>query len=199
MNVLRITMLCLFVYASAEANIGPQGFKKYRNHYFVETGTFWGDGVARALKEGFKQVRSIEADQSLYDAAKARFAAYPNVMIVKGDSAYGLWDIIKDIDQEITFWLDAHIYPAIKGKKNCPLIEELEQIGQHPIKTHIILIDDMHCVQTEAFDWLSKEDLIAKIKEINPAYMITYIPGGNEGEYPHNVMVAYVPKEYVRA
>lgn len=194
MNKIYVAISCLLVCVNMQANIGPQGFKGYLNYYFVETGTFWGNGVARALKEGFRQVRSIEFDAMLYNDAVRKFANYPNVQIVKGDSATDLWNLIKDIDQEATFWLDAHIYPPVKGKQNCPIIEELKQIGRHPIKTHTILIDDMHCADTEAFDWLSKEDLIAKIKEINPNYVITYMPGGDAGEYPQNVMVAYIPR-----
>lgn len=101
--------------------------------------------------------------------------------------------MIKDINQPITFWLDAHIFPPrTDGGKNCPLIEELDQIKRHPIKTHTILIDDMHCAGTAAFDFLTKEDLIQKIHEINPEYKIRYIPGGNDGEYPENVMVAII-------
>lgn len=46
-----LSILLLFSYSLA--NIGPQGFKEFKNRYFVETGTFCGDAVARALSEGF--------------------------------------------------------------------------------------------------------------------------------------------------
>lgn len=59
--------------------------------------------------------------------------------------------------------------------KNCPLIEELEQIKQHPIKNYIILIDDMHCWNTELFDFMGQSDFIEKILEINPEYEIRYV------------------------
>lgn len=193
MNKIYISLL-LCSYGSMHANIGPQGFKDYLNYYFVETGSFTGNAIARALREGFKEIRSIESDQRLYNNVKKRFADHVNVIIARGDSATDLWDLIKDIDQEATFWLDAHIYPPKKGARNCPLIQELEQIRWHFIKTHTILIDDMHCAGTEAFDGLTKEDLIKKIKEINAEYVITYMPGGDDGEYPQNVMVAYIPK-----
>jgi hypothetical protein len=90
--------------------------------------------------------------------------------------------------------LDAHVCPArIDGGKNCPLIEELEQIKQHPVKNHIILIDDIHCCDTVLFDFMSREKLIDKIHEINPNYEIRYVDGGDAGEYKNNVMVAVPP------
>lgn len=176
-----------------QANIGPQGFSQFFNYYFVETGTFGGNAVQKALDVGFKEVRSIEYDIDNYKYSAERFKNNKNVRLYLGSSATDLWNMIKNINQPITFWLDAHIFPPrTDGGKNCPLLEELEQIKQHPIKIHTILIDDMHCIGTEAFDYLSKQDLINKIHEINPAYEIFYIPGGDVGELPTNVMVAVI-------
>lgn len=174
------------------ANIGPQGFKDFLNPIFVETGTFGGNGVQKALEAGFAEVRTIEADPGLVKSVRHRFRNSPQVRIFKGDSSKRLWEIIKDIrKRSITFWLDAHVFPPREdGGKNCPLIEELEQIKRHPIKTHTILIDDMHCCGSASFDYLTREDLIKKLLEINPNYRIFYVPGGDEGEYPENVMVA---------
>lgn len=175
------------------ANIGPAGFGQFKNHYFVETGTYGGEGILKALEAGFKEVRSIEFDEEYFEHAKESFSKYKNVKIWHGDSSKDLWTMIHDIRGPITFWLDAHIFPSWPDQKNCPLIEELEQIKRHPIKTHTILIDDMHCAGTLSFDYLTREDLIKKILEINPSYEISYIPGGGVGEYPHNVMVASIP------
>jgi hypothetical protein len=178
------------------SNMGPQGFGSFLNHYFVETGTFNGESLLKALHVGFQEAYSIESDKDLYENVRQRLARIPNVHIYYGDSSQELWNIIKALDKPITFWLDAHTFPPrYDGEKNCPLLEELEQIKQHPIKTHTILIDDMHCAGTAAFDFLTKEDLIQKIREINPEYQITYVPGGDEGEYPENVMVAYLPEQ----
>jgi hypothetical protein len=176
------------------ANIGPQGFDEFRQAYFIETGTFGGDGIQKALNAGFRRVRSMEFDTSLANDARRRFVKNRNVTIYQGDSSLDLWKIIKDINEPVTFWLDAHIFPPREdGGKNCPLIEELEQIKQHPIKTHTILIDDMHCCNTAAFDFMNQDDFIQKILEINPDYEIRYVDGGDEGEYKNNVMVATCP------
>ena len=177
--------------ASLSANIGPQGFGEFRQKVFVETGTFHGDGIYKALKAGFQNIFSLESDADLAERAKRRYSRNSKVSIVCGDSAVALWDLIQDIQEPITFWLDAHSYPPREdGGKNCPLLEELEQISRHPIKTHTILIDDMHCCGTVAFDFLGRDDFIKKILEINPDYQIHYVDGGDEGEYKENVLVA---------
>ena len=56
------------------------------------------------------------------------------------------------------------------------------------------MIDDMHCLNTILFDYLSREQIIAKILEINPDYVIEYMAGGDDGEYPNNIMIARVPE-----
>lgn len=181
------------VHANVFANIGPEGFGPFLNKYFIETGSFGGDAIQKALNAGFAEVRSIEYEQGHYRHCQARFRGFNQVKLFHGDSSKDLWQLIHDINEPVTFWLDAHIYPPRSdGGKNCPLIEELEQIKQHPIKTHTILINDMHCCGTQAFDGLIHEDLIRKLLEINPDYHISFVPGGDEGEYPVNVMVAKV-------
>ena len=180
---------------SLSANMGPQGFSEYAdNGVFFETGTFSGDGIQKALNAGFKEIYSIEIESVNFKNCLNRFATNENVHLFLGDSSKDLEQIIHTIDTPITFWLDGHMCPPREdGGSNCPLIAELEQISKHFIKTHTILIDDMHCADTILFDYLSKEDLIKKIFEINPNYEITFVPGGDDGEYPQNVMVAKVP------
>ena len=188
----KLIFISSFLVSSLYSNIGPSGFGPYINRYFVETGTFGGDGAQKALNAGFSEIRTIEYEMNNYNYSRERFKNRPEVKIWQGSSATGLWDMISDIKEPITFWLDAHIYPPLEGVKNCPLIEELEQIKRHPIKTHTILIDDMSCAGTGAFDSLTKDDLIQKILEINPDYHVYYIDGGDQGEAKDNIMVAVV-------
>lgn len=177
--------------ANIYAPMSSAGFERFPNYYFVETGTFFGDGIRLALRAGFPEIHSVEIDHSTAEREKAKFASYHNVHIWEGDSGKVLWDVIKDIDQPITFWLDGHNSdPDPSIKKNTPLMEELEQIKMHSIKTHTILIDDIHCCNTVLFDFLSKKEIINKILEINPKYKITYVNGGLR----NNVLVAYVPR-----
>jgi len=195
MKKLLLFLLPLFLHAV----IAPNGFFDYRNEYFVETGTNGGGGVLSAVQAGFRKIFSIEIDSHHVESARNLLKRYPFVKILHGDSSVILWEIIKDIHRPITFFLDAHRFPPENdGLKNCPLLEELEQIKRHPMKTHTILIDDMSCCGTLSFDFLTKDDLIAHLLEINPNYQISYITGGSEGEAPENIMVAKPPPRFSR-
>ncbi len=189
MTKLFFVSIILLAFAPSFAHIGPQGFGLFLNHkIFVETGTYHGEGILRALEAGFTDIKSIEFDADLSTYCQKRLAEHPlaqgkKVQIFQGNSLTGLWDIIKDIKEPITFWLDAHTFGTTK---NCPLLEELDQIKRHPIKNHIILIDDMRECGTIYFDFLTKKNLIDKVLEINPNYQIFYI----EGYIKNDIMVA---------
>jgi hypothetical protein len=125
---------------------------KYTNNkIFIETGSLVGDGIQRALDAGFEKVISIECHQGYYETSKERFKDNDNVEVILGDSSKDLYDIIKDIDEPITFWLDAHYMwndpnqdiSNHPGNGYVPTYDELVQIEKHPIKTHTILIDDI--------------------------------------------------------
>lgn len=193
---MRILLTLLWLPSLCFANIGPQGFHEFAyNRVFIETGTYGGDGIRKALRAGFKEAYSVEIDPHLYNENMRQFSKKKNIHLFLGDSAKTLSTILKQIKEPATFWLDAHVFPPIQGIQNCPLIDELEQIRQHSIKTHTILIDDLHCCGTDAFDGLVEEDLIAKLLEINPEYQFKHVPGGDQGEYPENVLVAFPPKK----
>ena len=120
--------------------------KENMNDVFVETGTLSGDSVALAIKCGFKEIYSIELDEQYYNNARDMFNQYDFVHIINGSSDKVLYDVIKNINESITFWLDAHYSggDTAIGDKYYPIVEELEQIKKHHIKNHIILIDDVH-------------------------------------------------------
>ena len=174
------------------------------NRIFVETGTYLGDGVAHALKCGFKVVVSIELDEKRYLAAKKRFKNNKNVRIIHGDSGTALPKLLKKIKEPCTFWLDAHycgealnLGVAIADKW-CPMNEELEAINQHKIKNHTILIDDMRCIDLQHIDKMTgkpvgfpgKQNLLKKVKEINPNYKLEYLPG----HVPNDVLSVFINK-----
>lgn len=186
--------LLLFFASHLFANMSPEGFERFLNPYFVETGTYGGNGVRFALRAGFANIHSIDIEHNYVLRARNLFANNKNVTIWEGDSGVMLWNVIKNINEPITFWLDGHNgNPDPKSTaKNTPLIEELEQIKWHPIKNHTILIDDMHCCGTLLFDYLTIEDIKQKVLEINPQYTITFVDGGDAAEYKNNIMVARV-------
>lgn len=154
---------------------------------FVETGTHKGDGIVLALDYGFKHIHTVELDDKLYTDACTKFNSYPNVKLYQGSSPDCLKTIITDpsiSDKEGTFWLDAH------GWKAAPLLEELAVIQTHPIKTHTIFMDDRRLLGTAEWNFLKEDDVLKKVKEINPNYYIIYLDGHVHGD----IICAFVEK-----
>ena len=171
----------------AQTNI----FKNYPNPVFIETGSYFGDGIQLAVDAGFNEIYSIELSEKYHGISSRRFSNVPSVKVVRGESHEVLGDLINKIETPITFWLDGH-YSAgdtAKGKFIAPLIQELECIKAHPIKTHKILIDDLRCwnVYNPAHGFTT-EDLIKIIMEINPNYTIEYL----DGHEPNDILAAEV-------
>lgn len=159
------------------AQLTDEYFQEYSNDYaFVETGTYQGDTVKRALKFGFRNIHSVELMQKFYENCVKLFENEPTVKIWHGDSP----DVLKDnivplLQQPATFLLDAHRSGKLKvpGSERygaCPLLEEIAAIATSPIKTHTIFIDDQRLFGTPNWDYLSKEDCLNALLQINPDY-----------------------------
>ena len=118
-------------------------FKNNLNSCFVETGTFVGYGVLAALREGCKDIHSIEMQEEIFeDTAQLlmtgltllnyknmeieTYAANNFFLIVlgrdvrinlyRGDSAAVLPLVLQRIDSTATLWLDAHYSGPGTGK-----------------------------------------------------------------------------------
>jgi hypothetical protein len=178
----------------------PDVLSKYTyNKYFIETGTFTGGGVIRALEAGFKFIHSIEIAPNYYESAVSAFANNENVTIHLGDSVKVLPDILSNIDEPITFFLDSHFFSASPrmygGEKlseiDVPLYQELDIIGSHNIKNHTILIDDRRVFGLSTIpgepvfvDWtgISEARIKEKLLSINKDYEFYYIDTSNRKE-----------------
>lgn len=150
---------------------------------FVETGTLNGAGVIRALDSGYTNVISIELDDNFCSIAQNTFKNNKNVQIIKGDSGLVLGEVIKNIDSEITFFLDGHYSGpgTAYGIHEYPLLPELEHIKNHHIKTHVILIDDLR-MWKEYDDQLNLETVINYVLTINKDYEFFTIEGHIEDD-----------------
>jgi hypothetical protein len=151
---------------------------KYMNPVFIETGAYMGGGIEAAVAANFQRIYSIEISQHYYDMCRSTHGGNSKVKVILGDSAVVLPELLKEIDQQITFWIDAH-QPLDGAKpvgnwKNCPALLELEAIAQHPIKTHTIMIDDRFDFGTALHDGITEEQLKAKLLQINPNYKFVY-------------------------
>lgn len=145
------------------------------NNVFVETGSYRGDAIQLAVEAGFKQIYSLDIDPNATEYCENRFPTHPHIHLINASSyGDGLWNVIKDINEPITFWLDAHwmlFEGTDQGEHPWPLLSELEQISRHPIKTHTILIDDMLIMQDDIVGY-NRQDVRKALLKINPEYQL---------------------------
>jgi|LakMenE01Jun11ns_1017448.scaffolds.fasta_scaffold9843872_2 hypothetical protein len=153
-------------------------FDKHKgaNKIFVETGTNTGNGIANAFGVGFKNIYSIEIDNSLYQNSVLRWQHKPSVKIYNGPTSTIIENILKEINEPCFFWLDAHF------NTSKPTYEELAFIKEHGIKNHTILIDDI----SRYFD---RSHIEKTILDINPQYQFFYEPTPN---HPQEILVAKI-------
>lgn len=132
--------------------------KQYASQYhlstFIETGTLFGETI-EAMVNDFKKLYSIELSQELFKKAQAKFLNQEKVTILQGDSGKVLKEILQQVNAPCLFWLDGHysskfmhegeLIVTAKTDTNTPILQELKCIMEHPIKNHVILIDDARC------------------------------------------------------
>jgi len=168
--------------------------RKYYNPVFLETGSFHGEGIVKALRAGFKKIYSIELNEQFYHELQARFKKEIDsgrVVLMCGDSSVILPEVIRNIDAQITFWLDAHYCggDTARGREDSPLLKELDAIARHSVRTHTILVDDVRLFGTNANeDWtgVRLEQVMERVRKINPCYRIRY----ENGQHKNDVLVA---------
>ena len=112
----------------------------------VETGTLFGDTLY-ALRNDFDRLISIELDESLYKAAVRRFRPLKNIENLHGDSGERIQEVLANLKERAVFWLDGHFSGGITATadEETPVNRELDAILRHPIRDHIVLIDDARC------------------------------------------------------
>ncbi len=159
-------------------SISPQTLKKCLNNTFVETGTFYGEGVFLALYTGFKNVHSIEISDKFYAYNVERFQGFRNqVHLYHGDSLSIFPKITMELQEPATFWLDSHydLLSDTKGEKACPILEELQCVLNSPFP-HTILVDDMRLFEQRYAMWggISKQDIVETIRNSGRKQTISY-------------------------
>ena len=110
----------------------------------VETGTQAGATLA-ATYDYFDRLYSIEIYEPSVIAARKRFADFPKITIVQGDSATELPKLITKIEEPILFWLDGHFSGkgTGMGQEETPIVSEIDHILRlRPRGRDAIIIDD---------------------------------------------------------
>lgn len=166
----------------------------------IQTGIATAAGINMALNAGFKQIISIEANRDYFDNAENKFKGNANVVNYYGDSGLVLPDILRDIKEPVTIWLDAHIGALRPSKDDAerlgelppnPILTELKAIANHPIKTHTIMIDDVAYFREPRQEWgyINLKQVLTAIHNVNRDYSLRYLPPTDQAK----VLIAEVP------
>jgi hypothetical protein len=139
--------------------------KRFDSDRFVETGTSLGETLGYVSRTGV-QCTSIELSKELHAYAAARFNKYKNINLLQGDSAQRLPEILEGIGTPTLFWLDGHYSGAqtAHGHKSTPIVDELAAILNHPVKKHVILIDDVRSFDG-SYDYPQLDEMLRRIRE----------------------------------
>lgn len=139
--------------------------KRFHLNHFIETGTHLGDTLADIAYDKSVSCTSIELSDECFHKALQRFRSFPNVILKHGDSAVVLPECVRGLQAPALFWLDGHYSGGntAQGEVDTPVSAELQTILDSPIKTHVILIDDVRCFNgTNTYPYL--EVLLQKIR-----------------------------------
>lgn len=155
--------------------------KQQKTNYYIETGTYLGDGIKTVLNN-YKHIYSIELSEKWYNYNKTQFINNDNVNIIFGDSKKKLPELLDNINEPITIYLDAHYSGGTTafGDEEVPLLFELDILKNREYND-IIIIDDCRllgktgiCGNTNdniypimTFDWrnITEEKIIDLMKK----------------------------------
>ncbi len=152
---------------------------------FIETGFLKGQTLHNAsnLKHEtdeyvFKKLYSLELHEEYF--TKALSLQRPNIkalvesgraILVPGDSAITMPQVLETITEPSVFYLDAHGHnDSGQVLPNSPLFKELEAIATHEVKGHLIIIDDVGFIEHSEEDpdrapWATITGGLASLKE----------------------------------
>jgi hypothetical protein len=156
--------------------------KTIKTRHYIETGTYLGDGI-KCVLNNYENIHSIELSEKWYKYNREQFNNNNNVKMYFGDSKKILPQLLNDINEPITIYLDAHYSGGTTalGEESNPLLFELE-ILKNRNYDDIIIIDDCRLLgkkgvfgcgpnhpiyPTTEYDWsdITENNIINLIKE----------------------------------
>jgi len=114
-----------------------------KTNIYIETGTYYGLNLQEVMNE-YKQIFSIEIEKKWVEYNEEKFENKNNIQIIEGDSSVKLPELCSEIEEGVTFFLDAHYSGEGTGykEKTSPIIKELESIFYRKNNKDIVIIDD---------------------------------------------------------
>jgi|ERR1700728_327458 len=109
---------------------------RFNLQILVETGTNYAH-MLYVNKDRFREIYSVELDEHRAQSARRKFANHPNIHVLQGDSAKVLPQLLPALKEPCLFWLDGHDFDI-----STPVKQELDAIYEHPVRGHVLLIDD---------------------------------------------------------
>lgn len=117
--------------------------KRRRFSTFIETGTFTGEMI-HAMRPHFARLISIEMAPAIFEATRQRFSGDARVELLLGDSGTLLPRLLSALNTPALFWLDGHYMggTTARADQDSPVRAELAALLHHPVRGHLVLIDD---------------------------------------------------------
>jgi hypothetical protein len=192
-------LFVLFLNTWLCADVSHGVLEKHPNSIFVTTGIGACISIARAFNANFAEVYGIEEDPSLVEHShhvipiyfKDNWLRMTNIIQVLQGGADRLSEVINNIHQPITFLLSSYRPDLDNFEQANVILEELEQIKNHPIKTHTILIENIHLAGSPLFGNIKLNAITNKLLEIYPHYKFSYETGGHLEKEERAILVAY--------
>ena len=145
-----------------------------KNANWIETGTFRGE-TTKYLSKRYPLIYSIEPDVEFYKVALNRFKNQ-NVKLFNDESENIFPILLPTLKDNLNFWLDGHYSQGItfKGKKDCPIINELNAIKKNfdNFKKLSIFIDDIRLFLSSTKDYPSINYLVDWTRRLDMKWRI---------------------------
>jgi hypothetical protein len=139
---------------------------KFKSPAFIATVLDKGDILQAAVDLNFMHVVGATTSKEDADYCSARFKGIDSVKIFYGEEII-LHEVIKDINVAITFCLDTRSEPTPA------LLQELGILKHHRIKTHYILIQNIHLLNTPESGNITLQQVQECLHKINNLYLFT--------------------------
>lgn len=147
---------------------------KLRNHrIFVEAGTYKGATTAFFAPHA-ERVISVELHDGLFAAAKQRFANYPNVTLVHGDSLIEIPKIVADCSSPPLVFLDGHFSGdgTAEGEEMEPAESTLRQLADVAMPGTTLVIDDLRLFGSGLVGFPQLDEITAAARSAFPTAAI---------------------------
>ena len=175
---------------------------------YIETGSYFGDGI-RGVLGSYETIHSIELSEKWFNHNVEQFKNNKEVIMHHGDSKKILAELLSNIDEPVTIFLDAHYSGSFTafGEEETPILKELELLNERK-HNDIIIIDDCRLLGKKGtcgahnhpiyppmqYDWTDvTEDKI--LEKIRPGYERLDNVGGIFSNEKHDQMIFFVPNQ----